>query len=289
MDKITTQLATTFGQGDELERPQGPSLTAAELQPADVLLSRGIGPISDAIVAADRAAYSHAALWSGDAIIEAKMKGGVAENVPDGERYVYRHSPLLEPLKAGQIVAAARTHVGNSYATAEIHLLAVVFKKWGLQERPRRSLASSLLSILGGPAAPRLEFWLQERYAQSAPRICSELVALAYYTAELPLRLLAPAERLQASGSSEADIEETEEPASGADLEQLESSINSKLYGVALVERVASERSISTKDAKGILFGHLAIDFNMGTPVDIVTPGDLQFCPSLKFVGKMSF
>jgi hypothetical protein len=288
MNPITHALTHLAGQSGELSRPDGPILSPSDLRPADVLLSRGVGPISDAIVAADRAAYSHAAIWSGDSIIEATIKGGVAKNPPGGERYVFRYHPELDTARAASIVDVAHAQVGNQYATAEIHLLAVVFKKWGAVERPRQSLASTLLNLLGGSSAPRLEAWLQERYARSAPRICSELVAVAYYTAGTPLLLVAPAER----GAAQFVAEESLGSASAVEQEQLDEldqTISKSLYGNDLLEQVAVERAVTTKEAKGILFGHLAVDAMTGVPVDIVTPGDLQFSQSLRFVGKIAF
>src|SRR6478609_5162278 len=124
MDHISARSAS-----DDYPRPTGASFQANQLQPGDILLSRGDSKISDQIVAADRGSYSHCALWSGSGIIEATLKGGIEEHAPTGERDVYRYRSLSS-IDASRVVQNARQQVNEAYAVAEIHLLAVVFQKW---------------------------------------------------------------------------------------------------------------------------------------------------------------
>jgi hypothetical protein len=273
-------------------RPKGRPLTPAELMPADILLSRGNSHISDLIVEADRGSYSHGALWSGSGIIESTLKGGVAEQAASGNRDVYRFVAAagdgltsLGDAEREAIVAAGRKHVGNAYDTAEIHLLAVVFNKWWPTARPRRSLASSLLETLGGGKADQLRSWLQGVYRRSAPRICTELVALAYFESGHGLRVLPTAKRppLPVRASEEA----APEPELALEAAQLNVSVYEALWANDdAAKTVASALAVPVADAKGILYGDVAYDSDSGAPVGVVTPGDLQFSPSLRFVGN---
>jgi hypothetical protein len=272
-------------------RPKGRVLGSADLLPGDILLSRGDSHISDLIVEADHASYSHGALWSGTGIVESTLNGGVAEQAASGNRDVYRFSEtgrdtptFLGDEELKKIVTAARKQVGNRYDTTEIHLLAVVFNKWWLTERPRRSLAASILDALGGGRAERLRNWLQAIYASSAPRICTELVALAYFESGHGLCVLPtpkrPARALQRD-------EETNEPDLSAQAAQLNVSVYQTLWANdEAIGAVARALGVPAADAKGILFGDLAYDSETGAPIGIVTPGDLQFSPSLRFIGN---
>ncbi len=275
-------------------RPKGPALGPADLLPGDILLSRGDSHISDLIVEADHGSYSHGAVWSGSSVIESTLKGGVAEQAPSGNRDVYRFiganrdtPAFLGDEERQKIVLAARKHVGNRYDTAEIHLLAVVFNKWWLTERPRRSLAASVLEALGGGGAERLRSWLQGVYGRSAPRICTELVALAYFESGHGLRVLPLAQRPAVPAASHQ--EPPTEPDVSAHAAHLNVSIHQTLWANDVaVTAVAKALDVPVADAKGILFGDLAYDSETGAPLGIVTPGDLQFSPSLRFVGNFT-
>jgi hypothetical protein len=273
-------------------RPQGRALGSEDLLPGDILLSRGNSQISELIVAADHASYSHGAIWSGSSIIESTLKDGVAEQAASGDRDVYRFvetgrdtPAFLGEEERQKIVAAARKQVGNRYDTTEIHLLAVVFNKWWLTERPRRSLAAAVLEALGGSRAEKLRNWLQTVYGRSAPRICTELVALAYFESGHGLRVLPTAER-PAAPALPRDEAPTE-PQLSVQAAQLNVSVHQTLWANdEAVSVVARALDVPAADAKGILFGDLAYDSETGAPIGIVTPGDLQFSPSLRFIGN---
>jgi len=265
-----------------------------DLVPADILLSRGNELVSDLIAEADRSSYSHAALWSGTQIIEATLDGGVSERPASGSRDVYRFvnsaggaATGLTAAERAAVVEAARGQTNNRYDTAEIALLATVYNKWWGTRRPRRSLAASVLEVLGGPTAERVRAWLQAAYGRSAPRICSELVALAYYQAGRGLQVYALAKRPSVSSPANDETLDSVIARQAAEL-------NVALYGMlyaneAATRGVASTLGVPSAEAKGLLFGDLAYDSETKAPIAVVTPGDLQFSPSLRFVGRVDF
>lgn len=285
----------------EYPRPHGPILARADLRPADVLLSRGETDIANLIVAADRGSFSHAALWTGDTIIEATMKGGVEEHAPKGRRYVYRYRDVhaespeaeaLSPAQAAVVIERARDQVNNAYATTEIHLLAVVFQKWWPTGRPRRSLAGALLEALGGSTASKLRDWVQSVYVRSAPRICSELVALAFFQEGPALYTVALARRPPPPADEVRVLPDRTAPSSDPELDTVEQSKEFEDLEVNVSGVLAQSNPPATEDAappdalpRGMLWGDLAYDLDTELPVGVVTPGDLQFSPSLYFVG----
>jgi hypothetical protein len=285
MDRISA----TAGSSD-YPRPSGPTLSPNQLQPGDILLSRGVSKISDQIVAADRASYSHCALWSGSGIIEATLKDGISEHPPTGERDVYRYADL-SPESAARVVANARRQVEGKYAVAEIHLLAVVFQKWWPFGRPRRSAASALLDLFGGKKLEKLSSWLQGAYGQKAPRVCSELVSLAYLEARCPIRVrpldgrpprpqVVEGEQQQPAPERQADPKTNAAPLGSDELEELHDELRRTLGG-------AASASAASGALEGLLWGDVAVDSETGEPIGVVTPGDLQFSPSLQFCGTL--
>lgn len=94
-------------------------LTNAALQPADILLVRGTSDLSKGIMQADGGNYSHAALWSGDHVVESTLPlvraVTLAESIAGVElvdAYRYR-SQIEQPLS---IVSKALQYVGRPYA-----------------------------------------------------------------------------------------------------------------------------------------------------------------------------
>ncbi len=277
--------------------PEARSLNREDLAPADILLSRGTSPISDLIVAADGGSFSHAALWTGSTVIEATIQGGVQERAPSGRRFVHRYRALegddgeterWGAVQAQRVVDCARRQVGQRYDTAEIHLLAVVFHKWWPFARPRRALGTALLETLGGASAPVLIEWLQHVYQRAAPRICSELVALAYFQGGRPLSTIGAEKR--PPWTSTPPVETSDAPPEDSpiapQLEGLRARIGAALWSdERAAEAVAAALGVEHDEARGLLLGNLAYDFDSGVPVGVVTPGDLQFSPSLELIG----
>lgn len=241
-----------------LPRPCGDELAERDLLPADVLLSRGSSAISDAIVAADGGSYSHAALWSGAGVIEATLEGAHERPLTfERDVYRYRHgAERLPPSVADAIVSTARRQLELPYAESELVLLGLLYLHGHM---PKRSLLNLGLSLIGRDAAEDLEDWLALQLDGRSSRVCSELVALSYYRAcrsrRYALRILPRAERpVSAACTSSAD----------------------------------QSQSASKPQERKLLAGNVAVSATTHRPVPVVTPADLQFSPSLQYVGRLS-
>jgi hypothetical protein len=278
---------------DDYPRPPGDTLTRSDLEPGDILLSRGDSKISDQIVVADRGSYSHCALWSGRGIIEATLKGGIEEHErPSGERDVYRYSSLSRD-DAERVVQNARNQVSAAYAVAEIHLLAIVFQKWWPFGRPRRSAADALLDIFG-KGGDALRGWLQTAYAQKTPRVCSELVALAYFEASCPIRVRPLDERPPrplptpaAQSNSVAAVRSADPKADAPNAPSLGSDELEILHDQTRQALQEASGVAAGPELEGVFWGGVALDSNTNEVIGVVTPGDLQFSPSLQFRGTL--
>lgn len=277
-------LVASFQGQSDYPRPQGPLLQTHALRPADVLLSRGEGDISDAIVASDGGSYSHAALWSGSSIIEARLDG-VRERAWVGERDVYRYMVDGQPLGAEvaqRIVDIARAKVGREYATHELYLLGALFT---LGLTPRRSLLGRTIAALGGSKAERLEQWLDSLPSDVEPLYCTELVAGSYYHAledrSLALRIVPIAQRPR------EDVR-TRGPDDLLSAEELELLQATQKRCRELMMATETSPPTPTTRARKLLWGTLAIEIGSQTKLGVVTPADLQFSPSLTFCGRVA-
>lgn len=267
---------------EDYPRPVGPTLSLSSLQRADVLLSRGTNNISDCIVAADGGSYSHAALWTGDAVVEATLNG-IGEGAPAEGRDVYRYhgedGAPLEPAVAAQIAAYARRGVGGAYATHELLLLGTMF---ALGLSPRRSLVHAALDALG-ERGNRLEAWLRDLGPSRKPLICTELVSAAFYDASSDrahaLRIVPNDARPLPPGATRArsfgaDDEDTLAPAQAQAIDDVRASCRG-LLGLSITRDAPTERKV--------LWGSLALEAGNDRRLGAITPGDLQFSPSLRF------
>ena len=167
------------------------SIALSKLQPGDVLLSRGLGDLSDLICEVDGGSYSHAALWDGERAIEATL-GGVHANPIEhalrSQRYVdvyrfHREGGWLgtEGWPAEPVVEQARRLVGGRFAYADLLLAAVVVALG----RPTTAAAMNLaLCRLGGHAghyhASKL---FTPMDSPTDAQTSTQVVAAAYHTA----------------------------------------------------------------------------------------------------------
>lgn len=264
-------------------RPVGPKLPPRSLRPADVLLSRGASGISDCIVAADGASYSHAALWTGESVVEATLSG-IGEGASAEGRDVYRFydqaGAALDQATATRIVAHARRGIGGPYATSELLLLGTMF---ALGLSLRRSLVHLALDALG-ERGQYLEAWLQNLGPSSKPLVCTELVSAAFYEAApdraYALRVVPPDARPRPPSETRARRfsleDETPPPEPTRAMETLRIACRGML-DVELAGDATTERKL--------LWGSVALEAGSARRVGVVTPGDLQFSPSLRFCG----
>lgn len=260
-------------------------LQLSDLRPADVLLSRGEGVVSDLIAKNDGGKYSHGALWSGKGIVQA-TSAGITHTPLSGSHDVYRRHGLTED-GARQIVTLALAELEGRYAYGELVLLAVLFMS-GI--RVRGAWGSRALEAIGGRTASNLKKWLDE-HAGKKVRVCTELVASCFFrTADqkFALEILPAAERpapetalsattgLPPLGSDEDDTTRGGDDLLGAELAA------AAQYCEELLKRLPSEDD----QLRTMLGGAIALSAD-GQRIGVVTPADLQFSPSLQLIGQI--
>lgn len=279
------------------DHPQ--DLTLDDLKPADVLLARGQGVVSDLIAKADGGRYSHGALWSGIGVIQATSNGITHEPFETGEFDVYRYKEL-DGAGAAEVVDFAKSQVSGSYAYGELVLLGLLFS-CGL--RVKGALLNRVLDAIGGSSATRLEAWLQE-HSQQRIRVCTELVAASFFRTtkqRFALRICPFSERpAPPPVATRGAATLPEAPATEPTLVSLTEASHGCLElltrrGLVTDENVrgtglslpAHAPAAATKTRK-VFLDPIAFDASTGEKLGVVTPADLQFSPSLEFIGRLA-
>jgi len=292
-----------------------PRLTQSDLRPADILLSRGVGLVSDLIAASDGGKYSHGALWSGTGVIQA-TGDGITHTEELKVHDVYRHRELDE-LGAAEVVEAAKAELPGSYAYGELVLLGLLFS---LGLHTRGALLTRMLEAIGGEGATKLGAWLNAQ-AGKKTRVCTELVASSFFkvsNGRFALKILPRSERpLQpavaaprsiglpplvrgdaASGGAtrgQADISSSAAVLAGA--ERARQTCLELLLANGVLMREGTRGALTelqplTIDAsvqtRKVFAGPIAVEAGTNRPIGVVTPADLQFSPSLAFLGRIT-
>lgn len=157
-------------------------IATSDLRPADILLSTGEAVASFVIREATVSRFSHSALYIGDGqIVEAIGSGVTLQTLRAAMRddtlvSVYRHLHMA-PEQAQQVVRYVRQHVGKLY-------------DWGGAVGGGVTSGSGfIVSLFLGPivTSAGLAADLYNRANPEASFYCSELVALAFESAQLSL------------------------------------------------------------------------------------------------------
>jgi Permuted papain-like amidase enzyme, YaeF/YiiX, C92 family len=165
------------------------TLTEADLQPGDILLSLGDSEISQAIQGLDGGAYSHAALWTGTTVIESTLPR-VAEYPLDVslEQHARVYVDVCRHRSSGAwteaAVREARTFVGRPYAHGDLVMgaLIVATSSW----IPSKQWQVKFLMDACG-----FNFFMQEEPVPGPRELvtCTQLAVLAYCRAEHPIQI----------------------------------------------------------------------------------------------------
>jgi hypothetical protein len=272
------------------------SIALSKLLPGDVLLSRGLGDISDLICGVDGGSYSHAALWDGERAIEATL-GGVHANPIEHSllslRYVdvyrfHRQGSWLgtEGWPAEPVVEQARSFVGGRFAYAELLMAAMVVALG----RPTAPAAMKLaLSRLGGHAGHYYASKLFPASALGDAKVSTEIVAAAYSGARsTPAQTYALDVRLRGwtDEPAPAGVRARAHAALEADYRDLALQWRLRLRAGApeladVIERLAQTGEAASRRALGRIG-------ERGLPACCATPRDLETSPSLECMGRLS-
>lgn len=264
-------------------------LSIDDLEPADILLSKGHGFVSNLIAESDGGQFSHGALWSGMSIIQATGEG-ITESEIHGKHAVYRYQPCLPPEAAKEIVAIATQQVDGRYAYGELVMLGALFLS-GI--RVKGALLNRLLDAIGGPSASKLKAWLDQHTGKGA-RVCTELVASGYYGAAghayaLKIRSRADGTRVVRAASS---LGTRDAPTIAGGVAPVVDDV--KLQPAALEAAQSCLDLLLQNDmnppakTRKLFAGAIAFDAATNAPIGVVTPADLEFSPSLRLIGRLT-
>jgi hypothetical protein len=164
-------------------------IPAHQLRAGDVLLSVGVGKTSEAIRAFDGGRYSHAALWTGESVIESTtpnvVKHALEVSLAAHPRLyvdVYRHNGLHG--REAEVVAAAGRYVDRPYAYGDLALAALVIGTTAWLP----TTASQESALLGACELNR--FLDLGRRKEGKLVTCTELVARAYFEGGTPIHVV---------------------------------------------------------------------------------------------------
>ena len=173
------------------------TVAPSELKPADVLLCRGDSDISLGIVELDGGSYSHAALWSGECVIESTLpcvKRSSVEECASHSLYIdaYRYQGLDQRSRA--VVANAEAYLDRPYGTLNLGLstLLVAVTSWMPHEWAEMNAlygAGELARLL------RLLRLVKDECRDERQVTCAELVVRCYHDADVPLTVKLKGER----------------------------------------------------------------------------------------------
>lgn len=157
-------------------------LTVNELKPADILLSTGIATASVIIRGSTVSRYSHAALYADNGqIIEAIGSGVTLQSLEDAMSddtlvSVYRRLQMSDE-QGLQVIRYAKQQVGKHYDYS------------GAMGGGMTSGSGFVIGVFLGPIvlASGMSADLYNRFNPEAAFYCSELVALAFEKASVPL------------------------------------------------------------------------------------------------------
>lgn len=258
-------------------------ITFKDLLPCDVLLCRGNGMLSDAIVALDGGSYSHSAFFDGSGLVQATSRGVVKDDIGilkeetyvDVFRFIKQHHQIgdagwpAEPVvkEADQIAVE-----GHKYAFDHLFLLGLV----AISRRiPMVPFEKKLLRIILDHAINVLFKVLDEG---KEPMVCSEVVYRCFAEA-LPIEKY----QLEIKGTLLDRLGgETKPEASHSTLHTLAEVDGEELMRLehSKTKFLETWHKAKTKDNRGD--GDLAV-------ASCVTPHDLEISPNLLKIGRYSF
>jgi hypothetical protein len=281
-------------------------IEAAALAPGDVLLSRGIGEISDLICAIDGGSYSHAGIWTGTSIVHATFEGierdGLEAAVADRQyvdafRY-HRDGAVLGSARwpVEPVLECAASFVGGSYAYSDLLMLGLLI---GYGRRPGIPALDSAVRKIGARLAERLDAWLERQTGHGsdgrpAPMTCTELVGAAFYAAASdPAH--AYAIEVVLPGRSPLPPRALSGPDPGAaEYERVAESVRQVLrrHGLALAAEANPTAASGDPPNPRALFDltrpRRAIAGERALPLRTLTPRDLETSPTLTRVGRLA-
>lgn len=273
-------------------QPELPKIKPDALRPGDVLLSSDLNPISKLIKTINKSDYCHAALYTGEAVIEAVFggveKSNLQERIADKEymdvyRFVSGGNILGDPgWPAEPVIRRAEYYCkpGQKYAYRELFFLLVLLRaQYGrISKAIWRFFIQKYLSI--PELKEKYELYIDRKEKDEEPVICSELVyrCFAEATADQKYKL---------------SIQPWDRHISKSDPLGLRADSGSAMPAKKIVvypEETLAEVEDYYRKRKPARVPSKARKKKTTKPdpvLDLVTPRDLQFSKNLKLIGRL--
>lgn len=272
-----------------------PLIRPGQLEPGDVLLSRGCDELAMLIARLDGSLYSHAAIWTAEGVVEAVSDGILCnplskslEQHPRGFMHVYRPTrPRATNASVAEVAALLATN-SPSYAWGDLLLVSLV--AWLINPRSVDPARKETWKIKTANALRALRAFLE----QNMPEIqgilssldfdtqgcmtCSQLIATAFAHAEQPLRLTISGDRALRGEGALRGAPSDELTALRSEIRRL----SAPLLGTQIRERATEVRHDPFRDRVV-----LATNGPEGYPPHLVTPRDVFSSPDLVPVGRL--
>lgn len=285
----------------------------SEMQGGDLLLSRGDGNTAEWITYISNCRYSHAALWTGNEIVETGIGSGVTlqplESEMEAQRYVdvYRWRTRNEAKELGDngyppgpVIEAAKELKGKPFDTASSGMLALIV---AISEIGRERFGP----VLRG-AISEIWRWFQDRRGegqQQRAMICTESVCTAFWnakqntTTDYGIHIEMAASRLERLRDN-AERRTTGRLPMVNQVEGLKDPDIQCLAAEIFLNATQSERSVAEaveeldrrSGGRGVVKAAHSLSLEVGErglPLCCVTPHDLGTSPSFRFVGHLSW
>lgn len=283
--------------------PDCPRISRSDLHPGDVLLSNGSDWIDKLICRLDDGIYSHAAIWDGNCVIEATLRGVLRSSLEDEETQLYVDAYRWQPEPpAGHVLGDAAypyqpvtaqadklADEGLGYAYKKLMLAALVI---GMSKVPANRVTRRLVRIV----LDELAAWIVDQIDKGGKRgmTCTEVVSTSFWQAAADEKY---AIKIVVDGSR--DDESLRAVAQGP--------LNARARGSrsdyerekreCLELFLKADHSVKRRDLAALAAAHFGarakgvVEQAAGgpdVPLACVTPRDLQRSPDLKCIGRLS-
>ena len=274
-----------------------PTLHEADLRKGDVLLSRGIGRLSDLIVRLDNGRYSHGAVFDGEHFVQATTKGVVAwppTILREHQWYmdVFRfHTQAGVELDRGgptsdPVLKVAHSFIGDQYSYDELALVAVLAL---LRKSAALPCVDELVEILGGIGLMALRNFIRDDVLKCKKKamFCTEVVVRSFWQASDPkgnpygLRL----DLTHRHRDTTHDASSTPQ-SNGSSASRFEKVITAIEHALAELDPGLVADLKASKLAASTLGSLTPIAGDRMFPAGCISPCDLQESPSLKRLGR---
>ncbi len=266
-----------------------PRVPVSAMKPGDIVLSRGQDPASDFVARLDGGIYSHAAVWTGEAIVEAIPDGVQARPLQktfDEQAFVdvyrWKKSVAGKELHLGDEGYPAQPVVDCAMAIAQEHMVysfdelilgAIII--WTSKMPANKDLRIAV-RILGDLIDPIVHRWALAHGGKEG-MVCSQVVTTSYWEASEDRRYEIDIDvdgdgRIDRGGKSVANAGGASEKVPEA--HEYEKTV--ARIGDALARLSYSPRGVMAPAGSPLV------------PLGVVTPRELQESPNLELVGRIS-